>query len=102
MHMVEHRRNQKQLRNAGAFRYADRQYREAHTLLQRALSEGATSLDTHESARCWVRLRHPYSSHWIAADSACSEAVHIADEIGYPVALKPRSPIIPHKSEVQA
>ncbi len=36
---------------------------------------------------------------WIAADSA--EAVHIAEQIGYPVALKLRSPDIPHKSEVQ-
>ena len=35
----------------------------------------------------------------IAADSA--EAVHIAEQIGYPVALKLRSPDIPHKSEVQ-
>ncbi|QIQ84720.1 hypothetical protein GSR05_27770 [Klebsiella pneumoniae] len=30
---------------------------------------------------------------WIAADSA--EAVHIAEQIGYPVALKLRSPDIP-------
>ena len=36
---------------------------------------------------------------WIAEDSA--EAVHIAEQIGYPVALKLRSPDIPHKSEVQ-
>ena len=30
-----------------------------------------------------------------------AEAVHIAEQIGYPVALKLRSPDIPHKSEVQ-
>lgn len=36
---------------------------------------------------------------WIAGDSA--EAVHIAEQIGYPVALKLRSPDIPHKSDVQ-
>lgn len=36
---------------------------------------------------------------WIASDS--TEAVHIAEQIGYPVALKLRSPDIPHKSEVQ-
>jgi acetyltransferase len=36
---------------------------------------------------------------WIASDSA--EAVHIAEQIGYPVALKLRSPDIPHKSDVQ-
>ncbi|MFP1462515.1 acetate--CoA ligase family protein [Escherichia coli] len=36
---------------------------------------------------------------WIASDS--TEAVQIAEQIGYPVALKLRSPDIPHKSEVQ-
>ncbi|STQ43256.1 Uncharacterized conserved protein [Ewingella americana] len=36
---------------------------------------------------------------WIASDSA--EAVHIAGQVGYPVALKLRSPDIPHNSEVQ-
>ncbi|MGU0161321.1 acetate--CoA ligase family protein [Escherichia coli] len=35
----------------------------------------------------------------MASDS--TEAVHIAEDIGYPVALKLRSPDIPHKSEVQ-
>ena len=36
---------------------------------------------------------------WIASDSA--EAVNIASQVGYPVALKLRSPDIPHNSEVQ-
>ncbi len=36
---------------------------------------------------------------WIASDSKA--AVAIADQIGYPVALKLRSPDIAHKSEVQ-
>ena len=63
------------------------------------MNEGATSLDTHEVSP----VLHAYGIHtlptWIAADSA--EAVHIAEQIGYPVALKLRSPDIPHKSEVQ-
>ncbi len=72
---------------------------EAHMLLQQAIREGARSLDTHEVSP----VLHAYGIHtlptWIAADSA--EAVHIAEQIGYPVALKLRSPDIPHKSEVQ-
>ncbi|MDN3685823.1 acetate--CoA ligase family protein [Vibrio sinaloensis] len=36
---------------------------------------------------------------WIASDS--SEAVHVAEQIGYPVAVKLRSPDIAHKSDIQ-
>jgi hypothetical protein len=48
MHMVEYRRNQKQLRETPVLPESDRQYREAHMLLQQAIEEGATTLDTHE------------------------------------------------------
>lgn len=49
MHMVEYRRNQKQLRETPVLSDTlTANTAEAHTLLQRALSEGATSLDTHE------------------------------------------------------
>ncbi len=74
-------------------------YAVAHALLQQAIDDGATTLDTHEVSP----VLRAYGIHtlptWIAADSA--EAVHIAEQIGYPVALKLRSPDIPHKSEVQ-
>ncbi len=100
MHMVEYRRNQKQLRETPALPdNLAANTAEAHTLLQQALAEGAASLDTHEVQP----ILHAYGLHtlptWIASDSA--EAVHIAEQIGYPVALKLRSPDIPHKSEVQ-
>lgn len=100
MHMVEYRRNQKQLRETPALpSNLTSNTAEAHNLLQRAIAEGATSLDTHEVQP----ILHAYGLHtlptWIASDSA--EAVHIAEQIGYPVALKLRSPDIPHKSEVQ-
>ena len=100
MHMVEYRRNQKQLRETPVLSDSlTTNAAEAHSLLQRAMNEGATSLDTHEVSP----VLHAYGIHtlptWIAADSA--EAVHIAEQIGYPVALKLRSPDIPHKSEVQ-
>ncbi|WP_312953355.1 GNAT family N-acetyltransferase [Superficieibacter sp.] len=100
MHMVEYRRNQKQLRETPALPgNLAANTAEAHSLLQQALNDGATSLDTHEVQP----ILQAYGLHtlptWIASDSA--EAVHIAEQIGYPVALKLRSPDIPHKSEVQ-
>ncbi|WP_039055940.1 protein lysine acetyltransferase [Enterobacter sp. Bisph1] len=100
MHMVEYRRNQKQLRETPALSISlTADTAEARHLLQRALAEGASTLDTHEVQpilRAWGLQTLPT---WIANDSA--EAVHIAEQIGYPVALKLRSPDIPHKSEVQ-
>ncbi|MBV8041132.1 protein lysine acetyltransferase [Pluralibacter sp.] len=100
MHMVEYRRNQKQLRETPALPVnLAANASDAHQLLQQAIADGATSLDTHEVQP----VLQAYGLHtlptWIAADSA--EAVHIAEQIGYPVALKLRSPDIPHKSEVQ-
>ena len=100
MHMVEYRRNQKQLRETPALpSNLTADTAEAHKLLQQAIDDGATTLDTHEVQP----VLRAYGLHtlptWIASDSA--EAVHIAGQIGYPVALKLRSPDIPHKSEVQ-
>jgi len=100
MHMVEYRRNQKQLRETPALpSNLTADTAEAHKLLQQAIDEGATTLDTHEVQP----VLRAYGLHtlptWIASDSA--EAVHIAGQIGYPVALKLRSPDISHKSEVQ-
>ncbi|MDF1896758.1 bifunctional acetate--CoA ligase family protein/GNAT family N-acetyltransferase [Rahnella contaminans] len=100
MHMVEYRRNQKQLKETPALP-ADLEQNtdQAHKLIAQTLAEGTTQLDTHE-----VRaILHAYGMNvlptWIASDSA--EAVNIASQIGYPVALKLRSPDIPHNSEVQ-
>jgi len=100
MHMVEYRRNQKQLRETPALpANLTANTSEAHLLLQQASSEGATSLDTHEVRPILQAYGLNTLPTWIASDSA--EAVHIAEQIGYPVALKLRSPDIPHKSEVQ-
>ena len=100
MHMVEYRRNQKQLRETPSLP-ADLTVNtaQAHTLLQQAIAEGATSLDTHEVQPILQAYGLNTLPTWIAADSA--EAVHIAGQIGYPVALKLRSPDIAHKSDVQ-
>ncbi|MGB9096258.1 GNAT family N-acetyltransferase [Erwinia sp.] len=100
MHMVEYRRNQKQLRETPALPpNLTANTAEAHHLIRQALDEGATTLDTHEVQAILRAYGLNTLPTWIASDSA--EAVHIAGQIGYPVALKLRSPDIPHKSEVQ-
>jgi acetyltransferase len=100
MHMVEYRRNQKQLRETPALpSNLTADTAETHKLLQQAIDEGATTLDTHEVQPVLRAYGLQTLPTWIASDSA--EAVHIAGQIGYPVALKLRSPDIPHKSEVQ-
>ncbi len=100
MHMVEYRRNQKQLRETPALPASlAAKTSDVHELIQQALQDGATSLDTHEVRPILQAYGLNTLPTWIASDSA--EAVHIAEQIGYPVALKLRSPDIPHKSEVQ-
>ncbi len=100
MHMVEYRRNQKQLRETPALSgNLTANSVDVHRLLQQAIEEGATSLDTHEVQPILGSYGMQTLPTWIAGDSA--EAVHIAEQIGYPVALKLRSPDIPHKSDVQ-
>ena len=100
MHMVEYRRNQKQLRETPALPgNLTANSVDVHRLLQQAIEEGATSLDTHEVQPILGSYGMQTLPTWIAGDSA--EAVHIAEQIGYPVALKLRSPDIPHKSDVQ-
>ncbi|MGM3175633.1 bifunctional acetate--CoA ligase family protein/GNAT family N-acetyltransferase [Dickeya lacustris] len=100
MHIVEYRRNQKQLKETPALPPdLSANATQAHQLISLALQEGATQLDTHEVQP----ILHAYGLNtlptWIASDS--TEAVYIAEKIGYPVALKLRSPDIAHKSEIQ-
>ncbi|MBK0033873.1 bifunctional acetate--CoA ligase family protein/GNAT family N-acetyltransferase [Erwinia sp. S43] len=100
MHMVEYRRNQKQLRETPALpANLTANTSDAHQLIQQALENGATTLDTHEVQPILQSYGLNTLPTWIAGDS--SEAVQIATQIGYPVALKLRSPDIRHKSEVQ-
>nr|WP_310618244.1 bifunctional acetate--CoA ligase family protein/GNAT family N-acetyltransferase [Pantoea cypripedii] len=100
MHQVEYRRNQKQLRETPALPPGLTQNSaQAHQLIQQALDQGITTLDTHEVQPVLEAYGLATLPTWIAADSAA--AASIASQIGYPVALKLRSPDIPHKSEVQ-
>ncbi len=85
MHMVEYRRNQKQLRETPALPgNLTANTVDVHRLLQQAIEEGATSLDTHEVQPILGSYGMQTLPTWIASDSA--EAVHIAEQIGYPVA----------------
>ena len=100
MHMAEYRRNQKQLMETPALPVslaADTAL--AHQLIRQALDQGLSHLATHEIRPIVEAYGMTTLPTWIAANSA--EAVKIADDIGYPVALKLRSPDIPHKSDVQ-
>ncbi len=100
MHQVEYRRNQKQLRETPALPIGLTQNSaQAHQLIKQALDKGITTLDTHEVQPVLQAYGLATLPTWIASDSAA--AGKIADQIGYPVALKLRSPDIPHKSEVQ-
>ncbi|PJZ05091.1 protein acetyltransferase [Pantoea rodasii] len=100
MHQVEYRRNQKQLRETPALPIGLTQNSaQAHQLIQQALDKGIDTLDTHEVQPVLQAYGMSTLPTWIAGDS--HEAANIADQIGYPVALKLRSPDIPHKSEVQ-
>ncbi|WP_394521733.1 protein acetyltransferase [Pantoea sp. SGAir0184] len=100
MHQVEYRRNQKQLRETPALPLGLTQNSaEAHQLLQQALDSGITTLDTHEVQPILQAYGLATLPTWITSDS--QSAAKIADQIGYPVALKLRSPDIAHKSDVQ-
>ncbi|USV57516.1 bifunctional acetate--CoA ligase family protein/GNAT family N-acetyltransferase [Aeromonas encheleia] len=99
MHMVEYRRNQKQLMETPASLQAGQlDVKRCQQLIRQALDRKQRVLDTH--------LVHPIMQAaglstlptWIVSDAI--EAALTADQIGYPVAVKLRSPDIAHKSEV--
>lgn len=99
MHMVEYRRNQKQLMETPASLQGDKLNVElCQQLIRQALERKQLTLDTH--------LVHPILQAaglstlptWIVSDAI--EATLTAEQIGYPVAVKLRSPDILHKSAV--
>ena len=99
MHMVEYRRNQKQLMETPASLQAGQlDVERCQQLIRQAQDRKQRVLDTH--------LVHPIMQAaglstlptWIVSDAI--EAALTAEQIGYPVAVKLRSPDITHKSEV--
>ncbi|OBU37488.1 GNAT family N-acetyltransferase [Photobacterium phosphoreum] len=99
MHLVEYRRNQRQLmetpQSIGEIA-ADPQY--VRHEIQRLLQQKIYHLETHEIRPILESYGFTTLPTWIASDAA--EAVHIAEQIGYPVAVKLRSPDIRHKSDI--
>ncbi len=101
MHLVEYRRNQKQLMetpttaeplHSGSVDSA------IEWVGKQLLDKDTVSLDTHQTSPLFKLFGFNILPTWIASDSI--EAVHMAENIGYPVAVKLRSPDIPHKSDV--
>lgn len=100
MHMVEYRRNQKQLKETPALPLEVKMNtQQAHRYIEKALSKQQYRLDTHQVQPIMEAYGFNTLPTWIAHNA--EEAVGIAEKIGYPVALKLRSSDIPHKSEVQ-
>lgn len=99
MHLVEYRRNQKQLMETPVS-YGEIQAnpRHVHDIVNHLLAQGISHLETHEVRPVLESYGFSTLPTWIADDPA--EATHIAEQIGYPVAIKLRSPDIRHKSEV--
>lgn len=99
MHLVEYRRNQKLLMETPvSISDMPNDSDTVRELIRQALDEGISSLDTHEVSRLMAGYGIQTLPTWIASDA--TEATHIAEQIGYPVAIKLRSPDIAHKSDV--
>lgn len=100
MHMVEYRRNQKMLMETPQSVSADlpTDANKARGLLQRALQQGQHVLETHEMQPILKAYGLKTIPTWHVKNA--QEAVNIANEIGYPVALKVQSPDIHYKSDV--
>ncbi|WP_104047531.1 bifunctional acetate--CoA ligase family protein/GNAT family N-acetyltransferase [Vibrio jasicida] len=101
MHLVEYRRNQKQLMetpttaeplHSGSVNLA------RDWVNDQLLDKKSVVLDTHQTSPLFEQFGFKMLPTWIASD--VTEALHMAENIGYPVAVKLRSPDIPHKSDV--
>lgn len=99
MHLVEYRRNQKQLMETPvSFGEVQANPRHVHDVLNHLIGQGHTQLKTHEVRPVLESYGFRTLPTWIASNAA--EAAQIAEQIGYPVAVKLRSPDIRHKSDV--
>ncbi|USD63823.1 bifunctional acetate--CoA ligase family protein/GNAT family N-acetyltransferase [Vibrio sp. SCSIO 43140] len=105
MHLVEYRRNQWQLMETPTTTdsYTTEQLDKAHDWLAGHISAlpdstGSTALESHVCEQLFDLLNLPTLPTWLAHEP--TEAIHLADKIGYPVAVKLRSPDIAHKSDI--
>ncbi|AUI88198.1 protein acetyltransferase [Vibrio azureus] len=101
MHLVEFRRNQKQLMETPTTAEPLHSSRvdSARKWIQDQLNtKHETQLDTHQVFPLFEQLGFQLLPTYIAHD--VNESMLMADKIGYPVAVKLRSPDIKHKSDV--
>ncbi|MFH0259413.1 bifunctional acetate--CoA ligase family protein/GNAT family N-acetyltransferase [Vibrio barjaei] len=105
MHLVEYRRNQWQLMETPTTTdsYTTEQLSKAHEWLTshvESISEDKeyTQLESHICEQLFDLFELPTLPTWLAHDP--TEAIHLAENIGYPVTVKLRSPDIPHKSDI--
>ncbi len=105
MHLVEYRRNQWQLMETPTTTdsYTTEQLSKAHEWLAshvESISEDKefTQLESHICEQLFDLFELPTLPTWLAHDP--TEAIHLAENIGYPVTVKLRSPDIAHKSDI--
>ncbi|MCR9421630.1 bifunctional acetate--CoA ligase family protein/GNAT family N-acetyltransferase [Vibrio sp. RM-69-4] len=102
MHLVEYRRNQKQLMETPTTAepvHVSEIHSAQQWIAEQLDIHPTRHLDTHQIGKLFKCFNFNVLPTWIASDA--SEAVHIAEQIGYPVVVKLRSPDITHKSDVQ-
>ena len=102
MHLVEYRRNQKQLMETPTTAepvYISELESAQKWIATKPLDKHTVVFDTHQISTFLKCFNFNVLPTWIVSEA--SEAVHVANEIGYPVAVKLRSPDIAHKSDVQ-
>ncbi|WP_105902090.1 bifunctional acetate--CoA ligase family protein/GNAT family N-acetyltransferase [Vibrio gangliei] len=101
MHLVEYRRNQKQLMEtpSSVELRNPTQLAQARDWVQQHIQESTSQFESHQIIHLLKSYDVSVLPSWLASDA--SEAVHVSEKIGYPVAVKLRSPDIVHKSEVQ-
>lgn len=100
MHLVEYRRNQKQLMETPTTseQIDECSVKQAQKWVIDKTGDKEVTLDTHQIVPLLERYRFTVLNTWITHEP--NEAVQIAEQIGYPVAVKLRSPDIAHKSDV--
>lgn len=100
LHIEEYRRNERIVREvprqAVIGKLPDRS--SAETVMRQARQEGRELLFDHEAKQVLAAYHVPVLPSRVVLNA--DEAVHAAEELGYPVALKLLSPQITHKSDV--
>jgi acetyltransferase len=99
-HLVEYRRNQEALRETPPSLPEDfaPDVEAARRIVQKALSEERDALTEFEAKSLLLAYQIPVVETLFAASA--DDAVRIADQLGYAVALKVVSPDVAHRSEV--